>query len=150
MNAATFDPTPLVAGSLGTVMGSNLAGKTVSVSFDGVNSDILYNAANQINLLVPMAVKGKNSASMVVTVDGASSAPQTVILAPAWPAVFTHGVLNQDNSVNAAGAAGSETSSRSTRRAFPTARRSRFRSATGKTWSRCMRVRPRPSRVCNR
>jgi uncharacterized protein (TIGR03437 family) len=51
-----------------------------------------------------MAVKGKNSATMVVTVDGASTAPQTVILAPAWPAVFAHGVLNQDNSVNAAGA----------------------------------------------
>ena len=32
------------------------------------------------------------------------SAPQTVILAPAWPAVFAHGVLNQDNSVNAADA----------------------------------------------
>ena len=37
---------------------------------------------------------------MVVTVDGASSAPMTVALSPAWPAIFAHGVLNQDNSEN--------------------------------------------------
>jgi uncharacterized protein (TIGR03437 family) len=101
VNAATFDPTPLVAGSLGTVMGSNLAGKSVAVTFDGVNADLLYSSANQINLLVPASLRGKNSSTMVVTVDGVSSAPQTVILAPAWPAIFAHGVLNQDNSVNA-------------------------------------------------
>jgi uncharacterized protein (TIGR03437 family) len=110
VNAATFDSTPLVAGSIGTVMGSNLAGKTVTVTLDGVNADLLYTSATQINLVVPAGLRGKNSASMVVTVDGASSAAQTVILAPAWPAVFPHGVLNQDNSVNGqVAAAGSGT-----------------------------------------
>ena len=47
---------------------------------------------------------------MVVTVDGVASSPQMVVLAPAWPAIFAHGVLNQDNSVNgpdAAAASGS-------------------------------------------
>jgi uncharacterized protein (TIGR03437 family) len=35
-----------------------------------------------------------------VTVDGVSSTPQVVQLAPAWPAVFSNGVLNQDFSLN--------------------------------------------------
>jgi uncharacterized protein (TIGR03437 family) len=35
-----------------------------------------------------------------VTVDGVSSTPLTIPLAPAWPAVFPHGVLNQDNQEN--------------------------------------------------
>jgi len=33
-------------------------------------------------------------------VDGASSAPQLVQLAPAWPAIFAHAVRNQDYSEN--------------------------------------------------
>jgi uncharacterized protein (TIGR03437 family) len=103
VNAATFDATPLVAGSLATVMGSNLAGKNVSVTFDGLAANLLYTGAAQINLQVPAGLTGKNSATMVVTVDGAASAPQTVILSPAWPSIFTGGVLNQDSSVNAAG-----------------------------------------------
>jgi len=105
VNAATFEATPLVAGSIGTVMGANLAGKNVTVTLDGLNADLLYTSANQINLVVPAGLRGKNSATMVATVDGVSSASQTVILAPAWPAVFAHGVLNQDNSVNGVGAA---------------------------------------------
>ena len=105
VNAATFDPTPLVAGSLGTVMGSNLSGNNVSVTFDGVPADVLYKSATQLNLRVPASMRGKNSANMVVTVDGVSSSPQTVVLAPAWPAIFPHGVLNQDNSVNGPDAA---------------------------------------------
>jgi uncharacterized protein (TIGR03437 family) len=110
VNAATFEPTPLVAGSLGTAMGTNLAGKIVGVSLDGVSSDILYTSATQINFVVPPGLRGKASASMVVTVDGVSAAPQTVVLAPSWPSVFARGVLNQDNSLNtptAAAAAGS-------------------------------------------
>jgi uncharacterized protein (TIGR03437 family) len=105
VNAATFDSTPLVAGSVGTVMGTNLAGKNVAITLDGLNADLLYTSANQINLVVPAGLRGKNSATMVATVDGVSSAPQTVILAPAWPSVFAHGVLNQDNSVNGVTAA---------------------------------------------
>jgi len=101
VNAATFESTPLVAGSLGTIMGSNLAGKSVSVTFDGVSADVLYSSATQLNVRVPAAERGKNTANLVVTVDGSSSSPQTVVLAGAWPAIFAHGVLNQDYSVNA-------------------------------------------------
>ena len=101
VNAATFEQTPLVAGSLGTLMGNNLTGKTVAATFDSKPATILYSDAHQINLQVP-DVSGKTSASVVVTVDGVSSTPVTVPLAPAWPSVFANGVLNQDNSVNGA------------------------------------------------
>ena len=102
VNAATFNSTPLVAGSLGTLMGTGFAGKNVSVTFDGMPATLLYTGANQINLQVPAAVASKNSSTMVVTVDGNSSDPVQVSLAPAAPAVFSNGILNQDNSLNAA------------------------------------------------
>ena len=101
VNAATFAQTPAVAGSLATVMGRNLAGKAVAVTFDGIPAALLYTSATQINLQVPGSLASKTSAGMVVTVDGAASAAVTVALAPAWPSIFTPGVLNQDNSVNA-------------------------------------------------
>jgi uncharacterized protein (TIGR03437 family) len=103
VNAATFAVTPLVPGSLGTLLGANLAGKNVSVTFDGSVATLLYVGATQINLQVPPSLGSKTSATLVVTVDGSSSAPQTVALAPVWPAIFAHGVLNQDNTENKAG-----------------------------------------------
>jgi uncharacterized protein (TIGR03437 family) len=100
VNAATLDASPLVSGSLATVFGANLAGKAVAVTFDGAAAPLLYTSASQINLQVPAALGSKASAAIVVTVDGASSAPMAVALSPAWPAIFAHGVLNQDNSEN--------------------------------------------------
>jgi uncharacterized protein (TIGR03437 family) len=84
-------------------MGSNLAGKNVAVTFDGLPATLLYTGATQINLRVPAGLASKTSASMVVTVDGVSSAPQVVALAPAWPSLFPGGVLNQNGSVNGSG-----------------------------------------------
>ena len=101
VNAATFAQTPVVSGSLATVMGSNLSGKNVSVTFDGSPASLLYTSSTQINLQVPAGLGVKTSTSMVVTVDGNSGAPVSVPLAPAWPSIFTPGVLNQDNTVNA-------------------------------------------------
>jgi uncharacterized protein (TIGR03437 family) len=104
-NAATLQVAPLVAGSLTTLMGSHLAGKIVSVTFDGIPASLLYTSDTQINLQVPSAIGSKNSTSLVVTVDGVSSAPTTVPIAAAWPAVFAHGIFNQDNRENAPSAA---------------------------------------------
>ena len=105
VNAATFAVTPLVPGSLGTLFGANLSGKSVSVTFDGNAAILLYAGATQINLQVPAILGSKTSSILVVTVDGSSSAPQTVALAPVWPAIFAGGILNQDNTENKAGAA---------------------------------------------
>jgi uncharacterized protein (TIGR03437 family) len=101
-NAATFQPGPLVAGSLATVKGLNFATSNVTVTFDGLTAPLLYTSATQINLQVPPSIVAKTQSQVVVTVNGNASAPQTVQLAPAAPGVF--GVLNQDSSVNAAGA----------------------------------------------
>jgi uncharacterized protein (TIGR03437 family) len=102
VNAASLLVAPLVPGSLATVMGSNLAGASVSVTFDGAPATLLYTSATQINLQVPASLDAsKTSASLVVTVDGVSSNAFAVALAPAGPAVFNGGVLNQDNTPNA-------------------------------------------------
>jgi len=106
VNAATFAAVPLVPGSLATLMGSQFAGKNVSVAFDGTPAQVLFSNATQINLLVPaslgISTPGtlKISAQVVVTVDGTASAPFTVNLAPFAPGIFTPGVLNEDYSVN--------------------------------------------------
>jgi uncharacterized protein (TIGR03437 family) len=100
LNAATLQVAPLVPGSLATLMGSHLSGKSVAVTFDGIPATLIYSGDTQINLQVPSALGSRNSTSLVVTVDGVSSTPLTVPLAAAWPAVFPHGVLNQDNQEN--------------------------------------------------
>jgi uncharacterized protein (TIGR03437 family) len=100
VNAATYGATPVVPGSLATVMGSHFSGKNVSATFDGIPATILFAGDSQINLQVPLAVGNKTTTSLVVTVDGSSSAPFTVNLASAWPSVFPHGVLNQNGTVN--------------------------------------------------
>ncbi len=105
INAATYDVTPLVAGSLGTLKGSNLGGRDVKVTLGGVNAALLYTSDSQINFQAPAALAGKTSADLVVTVDGVSSTPRPVVLSPAWPSLFQTGVLNQDNSINGPGQA---------------------------------------------
>jgi uncharacterized protein (TIGR03437 family) len=61
---------------------------------------LLYTGAKQINLQIPPSLSGQSSAQMVVTADSASSAPFTVALTAVAPAIFTPGVLNQDNTLN--------------------------------------------------
>jgi uncharacterized protein (TIGR03437 family) len=100
VNAATFGATPVVPGSLATVMGKNFAGKSVAVTFDNAPATILFAGDSQINVQVPVSLAPKTGVNVVVTVDGSSSAPFAVTIAPAWPSVFSGGVLNQDNSVN--------------------------------------------------
>jgi uncharacterized protein (TIGR03437 family) len=105
LNAATLKVAPLVAGSLATLKGSHFSGKSVGVTFDGIPAILLYVSDTQINLQVPSALGSKDSTLLVVTVDGVSSTPQAVPLAVAWPAVFPHGVLNQDGRENTPSAA---------------------------------------------
>lgn len=103
VSAASFASGPLVGGSLSTVLGSNLAGTNVAVTFDGNPATLLYTGASQINLQVPAAIASQTTSTMLVTVNGVSSAPQVLPVSPAWPAIFSGGVLNQDNSINGPG-----------------------------------------------
>ncbi len=98
VNAATFREGPVAPGSLATLFGSRLAGASVSVTFDGSAARLLFVSAGQINLLVPPDLSGRSAAELVVTVDGVSSAPARVALAPVAPGIF--GILNEDNRIN--------------------------------------------------
>jgi uncharacterized protein (TIGR03437 family) len=99
-NAADFHPGPVAPGQLASVWGSHMAGQNVSVTFNGIKANLLYSGAQQINLVVPPALSGQTSAKLVVTAGGVSSAPFTVPLTSIAPAIFTPGVLNQDNTIN--------------------------------------------------
>ena len=151
LNAATLQVAPLVAGSLATLMGSHFTGKSVAVTFDGIAGSVIYSADSQINLQVPAALETKNSASLVVTVDGVSSTPMIIPLSPAWPAVFPHGVFNQDNRENApTAAAKSGDILQMFATEFRSSQRLAYESAIGRIWSRCMPMRPPLLRVCSR
>jgi uncharacterized protein (TIGR03437 family) len=100
LNAATFSAGPLAPGSLATIMGSNFSGSNLSVNFDGAPAQILFSNATQINVLVPASLGSKTSAQLIVAVNGISTVPQTVALAPFAPGIFPGGILNQDYSVN--------------------------------------------------
>lgn len=102
VNAATFAAGPLTPGSIATLTGSQFSGKNISVTFNGLPSQVLFSNATQINLIVPAGLAGKTSAQVVVTVDGTASAPLTVNLAAFGPGIFANGIANQDNSVNSA------------------------------------------------
>jgi uncharacterized protein (TIGR03437 family) len=102
VNAASFAAVPAVAGSLSTVMGTNFASSNVTASFNGISAPISFSSGTQINLLVPAALAGQTTAQLVVTVNGTSSKPYTVNLAPFAPAIFSGGVLNQDWTPNSA------------------------------------------------
>jgi len=106
LNAASFLPEPVVPGSLTTVMGSLLGGQNVSASFNNLQATILFGNDTQINMVVPAGLAGQTSgqasAQLVVTVDGASSAPVRVNVASFEPGIFAGGIVNQDNSVNSA------------------------------------------------
>lgn len=98
-NAAASQPGPLVAGSIVTIKGSNLAGTHVAVTFDAIPAYLFYNSSIQINLRVPDELAFMQAAQMIVTVDGKVAA-QTVPLAIVAPAIFTGGVMNADNTHN--------------------------------------------------
>jgi uncharacterized protein (TIGR03437 family) len=102
VNAATFAPSPLVSGSLATLQGSHLSGKIVSVTVGGQPATILFMSDTQINFQVPPGLGAQSSANVIVTVDGVSSTAVAAVLAPAYPAIFNHGIRNQDWSENMA------------------------------------------------
>jgi uncharacterized protein (TIGR03437 family) len=102
VNGATFASGPLAPGSIATLMGTQFSGQNVSVTFNGIAGQVLFNNATQINLVVPSSLSGQSSAQVVVTADGVSSAPMTVSLAPFAPGIFSNAVLNQDNTPNSA------------------------------------------------
>jgi uncharacterized protein (TIGR03437 family) len=111
VNAANFQMGPVTAGSFVAIFGLNLAKKnTISVTFDGFPGNVSYDSppgtANptQINVLVPSGLMVPGNAGVIATIDGVVSNTFPIGLVTNAPAVFTPGILNQDNTVNLAGA----------------------------------------------
>jgi uncharacterized protein (TIGR03437 family) len=102
INAATLQAGPLVRGSFGTLMGSNLSTADTAVTLDGMPVKTVYVGTNQINFLVPATLPREASAQLVVTANGQRTAAFTVALADTAPGIFNPGILNQDNTVNSA------------------------------------------------
>lgn len=100
LNAASLLSQPVVPGSIATLMGTNFSGTNVSATFNNLPAVVIFNNATQINLVVPSSLSGEPAALLMVTVDGSTSAPVTVSVAPFEPAIFQGGIVNQDGTVN--------------------------------------------------
>jgi uncharacterized protein (TIGR03437 family) len=107
VNAASFDPgQPVAAGSLVAIFGNELAPglaqadsvplttslANVSVSFNGVAAPLDFVSTGQINAQLPYEVLPPGTSgtvNVVVTRNGAPSAPQPVVVNQVAPGVFT-------------------------------------------------------------
>jgi uncharacterized protein (TIGR03437 family) len=96
--------TPVVAGSIAAVFGTNLAmgqeassgpaplPKTLAQSsstIGGTQAPLYFAVSTQVNLQVPCELAGQQQASIITTVNGVPSAASTVALAPFAPGIFT-------------------------------------------------------------
>jgi uncharacterized protein (TIGR03437 family) len=78
------------------------------VTFDGIPAPIIYTKSTQVSVMVPYEIAGKTSTSMVVSYNGASSAPLAVNVVSAAPGIYTlnqsgtgqGAILNQNGTVN--------------------------------------------------
>ena len=102
VNGATFVGGPAVPGSIATLLGADLAGKNVAVTFGGMPAQVLFDSSTQINAVVPSALGSQTSSQLTVSVDGNQMAAQTVPLGEFGPGIFKSGILNQDGQVNSA------------------------------------------------
>ncbi len=103
VNAASFQTGPVVPGSFAALFGVNLAGKNVSVTFDGFPSTVLFDSATQINLIIPaMLNPSGHSTGVIATVDGQSSSVFRMVTTPNEPGIFNPGIVNKDGTVNTA------------------------------------------------
>lgn len=119
-DGATFSPDSIAPGSLISIFGSGLAPAAapasgtplplsigdVSVTIDGIPAPVLYVSPRQINAQVPGEVV-PGVASVVARVNGTLSAPKTISLKAAAPALFTvnghAAAVNSDGSGNSPG-----------------------------------------------
>ena len=126
VNAAGYQSGSVAPGELVTLFGTSLGSGTIQrplvsstglvdsvsggtrVLFDGVAAPMIYSLAGQISAVAPFTLDGKTSTQIQVEYNGTRSAPITVPVVAAIPAIFTAdssgkgqgAILNQDNSIN--------------------------------------------------
>ncbi len=110
LNNASFasGATPLAPGTIAAIFGTNLNDGSknpsslfgtngrllttlggASVTFNGVSAPLFSSFPGQLNVQVPFELAGPTSATVVVTVGGHASAPQTVPIGPSSPGIFS-------------------------------------------------------------
>src|SRR5258708_30335016 len=105
MGPATL--TLLQVGSNGTL--ATLVSGT-QVALDGLAAPIIFTSTNEVSVMVPYAVAGKTSTSMVVIYNGVSSNAINLRVVAAAPSIYTlnqsgsgqGAILNQNGTVNSA------------------------------------------------
>jgi uncharacterized protein (TIGR03437 family) len=127
-SAASYDASGVSPGEIVTIFGQNMGPAAlanlqvnsngvlsnaiggVQVFFNGYAAPIIYALDTQLSVIVPYEIAEQPSVNTLVVYQGNASAPFSVAVAPAKPAIFTndssgHGqgaILNQDYSRNGA------------------------------------------------
>lgn len=92
VNAASFSGSPVAAGSLATLFGSNLASSAPAdtvLRLNGILAPLFAVLPGQINFQVPWELAGQPRATVTATVGGITSRPHTLELAATGPGIFT-------------------------------------------------------------
>jgi trimeric autotransporter adhesin len=125
IKGSNLGPSSPAAGVLFSVNSSGRVSNTlngVQVLFDNNPGTPIFVSADQIDVMVPYEINGRQSTTMVVTYNGVASAPFQLTVAPAAPGLFTDNFLgsgqvaaiNQDSTVNGAPGSGFEPAPRGT------------------------------------
>jgi uncharacterized protein (TIGR03437 family) len=77
------------------------SGPGLRVTFNGVAAPLYFARADQLNVQAPYEVAGAAEVRVVVTVNGQSSDPVTIPLAPTHPGLFPR-IWNEEGTVNSA------------------------------------------------
>jgi uncharacterized protein (TIGR03437 family) len=104
VNAASFAPgAPLPPGGIVSVFGGNMATSTggaatlplpfnlngASISVGGISAPLFYSSAAQINAQIPYELPVNSRPQVVLSQNGALTVPETIVVAPAAPGIFT-------------------------------------------------------------
>jgi uncharacterized protein (TIGR03437 family) len=119
IKGTNLGPASPAAGVLFSVNSSGGVSNTlngVQVLFDNIPGTPIFVSANQIDVMVPYEINGRQSTTMVVMYNGVASSPFQLTVAAAAPALFTDNftgsgqvaATNQDHSVNGASGSGFE------------------------------------------
>ncbi len=108
VNSASGAAGAIAPGEMFTIFGAGVGPAPTRVSINGVDAQVIYASAGQVNAIAPETLGTGGTANMAVISNGVAAAKWDVPLAAGAAGIFTIGstgvgqaaVLNEDNSVN--------------------------------------------------